>query len=349
MGSALDNDLQVKSNEISENQRVIWNDIYISGTGRFIPSMRPINDIQVDGVPNDHTIVQSDYISFTEADEPATVMATRAATEALTTSELVSADVGVLIYAAIIGDAHHFAPVCHVQRVLRAPDALAFELSAASNGGTQGIAVAANLMTADASVKAALVCTAYRHPIDIISRWSSGMVFGDGAAAAVLSRDGGMVRLISGYHGSLPELEVLARNRSNERLGFVLPDVGLGKYLTAIARMYQAVIAQVLEEAQTSIAEIDYFGLIGIGIPSLTATILEPNGIPVNKTSWGLLRQMGHVGACDPLLSLNHLFEQNVLKRGDKVLLLGGGVGYRLTCIVAEIAMNPGVPGHSTS
>nr|MBC9863698.1 hypothetical protein [Mycobacterium pseudoshottsii] len=58
---------------------------------------------------------------------------------------------------------------------------------------------------------------------------------------------------------------------------------------------------------------------------------------------------MGHVGACDPLLSLNHLFEQNVLKRGDKVLLLGGGVGYRLTCIVAEIAMNPGVPGHSTS
>lgn len=317
---------------------MIWNDIYVSGTGRFLPPTRPIKNLQIGGFPSDRAIAQSDYRSFTEADIPATVMASRAATDALAVSGNESADISILIYAGMIGDLHHVAPVCHVQRVLQAPEALAFELGSASNGGTQALEVAANLMTGDTSAKVALVCATHRHPAKQGSRWQNGVVMGDGAAATVLSREGGVARLISGHHGSIPELEELALNQSAD--GFELPVVGFGPYLTILGRMFQSVVGQALQKAETNLSEIKYCAIMGIGFPGIMATILEPIDTPIQKSSWHLSRQTGHVGPCDPLLGLHHLVEQKALDRGDKILLIGGGFGYRLTCIVMEITMD---------
>lgn len=319
---------------------MIWNDIYVSGTGSFLPPMRPIKDLQIDGFPNDRAIAQSDYVSFTKTDIPAIVTATRAATHALAVSEHESGHISILIYAGIMGDLHHIAPVCHVQRILQAPEALAFELGSASNGGTQALEVAANLMTADTSTKAALVCAGYRHPGNYLSRWQNGIVFGDGAAATVLSREGGIARLISGSHSSVPELEILAKNQSTEPMGFELSDIGLGPYLAIIARMFQSVIGQALKEAETSLEEIKHFAVTSIGLPSIMACILDPIDIPIHKTSWRTLRETGHVGPCDPLLGLDYLVEQKALNRGDKFLLIGAGFGYRATCIVMEMTMD---------
>lgn len=319
-----------------------WDDIYISGTGRFLPAAAATADLPAaDGY--DHGALRlADYVSYTAAPTlTAPEMAATAAKAALEQSGHQPGDVGVLVYAQF-DEVEHLAPACHLQRVLDVPRALAFELGAASAGAATGLVVAAGLLRADPSATAALVTAAGRH---LPPRWASrqvlGLVLGDGAAAAVLSRGTGRARLVASAHGAVPELESLCTVRDDAGLDgahrLPIMRIGLGPFLDDMRDSVVQVVADVLAEAGTKISEITRFAVTGVGLTQLSAMVLEPLGITAQQSTWDFLRGIGHVGACDPLLGVDHLLRDGGLRPGDTVLVLGTGLGFRHTALLLEI------------
>ncbi|MFG1880239.1 ketoacyl-ACP synthase III family protein [Sphaerisporangium sp. NPDC049003] len=287
----------------------------------------------------------SDWASLTiSRDYSAAEMAGMAAVDALKNSGCHAGDIGSLVYA-FLDDQEHFAPVCHVQRVLGVPDALAFELGAASNGGATGIVVAAGLLRSDPSAGAAMVTAAGRYQAGRLARWqeSLGIFLSDGAAAAVLSREGGHARLISSSHTSASELESLVAVREDLGDGNIMlaQKTGLGPYLPIIRDAGVRTVKQVLEESGVALPEVAKVAVTGVGLAQLSALILEPLGIAESRTTWSFLREVGHVGPSDALQGIDHLLRGGELRGGEKILVIGMGIGFRFTTLLLEVCDQP--------
>jgi 3-oxoacyl-[acyl-carrier-protein] synthase III len=284
----------------------------------------------------------SDYVSFTESSNlTSPEMACRAATIALRQSGLNSKDIAAMVYAQF-DNSDHFAPVCHLQRALKIHDALAFELGAASDGGAMGLEVAASLLRSDTSAKAALVTAAARFQAPRWrNRWCFGIVLSDGSAAAVLSRERGLARLIASAHSSTPDFETLCAfhvtNGDPDVQNMLIMKTGLGPYLDDLKEGVANVIDQVLKEAGVKLSDITKFAVTGIGLAQLTEVVLEPLGITPAQTTWPFLRRIGHAGPCDQLLGLDYLLREGELRQGDMLLVLGMGLGFRYTCLLLEV------------
>jgi 3-oxoacyl-[acyl-carrier-protein] synthase-3 len=321
-----------------------WDDIYLSGTGRFLPARTATADLPADRY--DHGALRlADYVSYAASPTlTAPEMAAAAAREALARSRHSAADLGVIVYAQF-DETDHLAPACHLQRVLDVPRALAFELGAASAGAATGLVVAAGLLQADPSVRAALITAAGRH---LPPRWPSrqvfGLVLGDGAAAAVLTRGHGPARLLAAAHGGVPDLETMCVTDGADAQELPIVRIGLGPFLGDIRDSVVRVVDDVLAEAGVKLSEVTRFAVTGVGLAQLNAMVLEPLGITAGQTTWELLRRTGHVGACDPLLGLDQLLRDGDLRPGDTVLVLGTGLGFRHTALLLEIT-HPAAPG----
>jgi len=323
---------------------MLWNDVFVCGSGRFLPSRVDIASAGEKSEINKKAIELSDFQSFTASpDLTAPRMAARAASAALQHSERDIHDVAMLVYACF-DEQDHSAPVCHIQRTLGIPSALAFELGAASNGGATGLVAAASHLRADPSAVTTLVVAAGRY---LTPRWERlnpmlNLIIGDGAAAAVLSRDTGFARLVATSHTSAAELETLCApltttDGARERKPMLIESTGLGPYLTILQEAVQAAVGQVLREAEVKIKDVTKFVITALGLAQLSAVVFEPLGINADRSTWTFARELGHVGPCDQLLGLDHLIREGQLQQGDTILIIGIGLGFRFTCALLEI------------
>ncbi|MEV4753346.1 ketoacyl-ACP synthase III family protein [Streptosporangium amethystogenes subsp. fukuiense] len=328
---------------------LLWDSVFISGTGRFLPPRVNVEDVLSDCAisANPTSLKLSDWASLTiSRDHSAAEMAGMAAVDAMKNSGCGADDIASLVYACL-DDQEHFAPVCHVQRVLGVPEALAFELGAASNGGATGLVVAASLLRSDPSAGAAMVTAAGRYHAGRLGRWqeSLGVFLSDGSAAAVLSREGGYARLIASSHTSASELESLVAVRGDLDDGNIMlaQKTSLGPYLPIIRDAGMKTVKQVLEESGVELPEVAKVAVTGVGLAQLSALILEPLDIAPSRTTWDFLRETGHVGPSDALLGIDHLLRGGQLQRGEKILVVGMGIGFRFTTLLLEVC-DPPVP-----
>lgn len=327
---------------------MLWDSVFICGTGRFLPPRVNVEDVLSGSAvsANPTSLKLSDWASLTiSRDYSAAEMAGMAAVDAMKNSGRNADDIASLVYACL-DDQDHFAPACHVQRVLGASEALAFELGAASNGGATGLVVAAGLLRSDPSANATMVTAAGRYQTGRLRRWqeSLGIFLSDGAAAAVLSRDGGYARLIASSHTSASELESLVAVREDLENGNIMlaQQTGLGPYLPIIRDAGIRTVRQVLEESGVELPEVAKVAVTGVGLAQLSALILEPLGIAQSRTTWPFLREIGHVGPCDALLGIDHLLRGGQLQGGEKILVIGMGIGFRFTTLLLEVSDLPG-------
>ena len=87
-------------------------------------------------------------------------------------------------------------------------------------------------------------------------------------------------------------------------------------------RAQLGVIERTLQEADRKLDDMTrviYGNVAGYLVEALT----EPLGISMDQTTWQFGRGIGHTGASDQLLSLNHLLVTGQLAPGDHVLLAG--------------------------
>ncbi|NUT48351.1 MAG: hypothetical protein HOV94_13730, partial [Saccharothrix sp.] len=326
---------------------MIWDDVFIGGTGHYLPPRTRATDAVPDTDTMRRLLALSDFTSFTRSDDVTEhAMAVRAAIGALRQAGLTGADIAMAAYAQM-DHQDHMASSCHLQRVLGLGHALVYEVEATSNGGSAALQSAAAHLVADRSATATLVTATARFLPPRWERWQPtvGIFLADGAASAVLTRDGGRARLVATANSSATQMEVLATPSIPDPLGHrnrtPIEVTGLAPYLTLMSEALVGAVEQAAKEANIAVADVTRFVITGLGLAQLQVVVLEPLGIDLDRTTWPFLRELGHVGPCDQLLGVDHLLNDPSMKPGDTIMVIGLGMGSRFTAAVLEVTEPP--------
>ncbi|WP_330301456.1 ketoacyl-ACP synthase III family protein [Streptomyces sp. NBC_00503] len=232
----------------------------------------------------------------------------------------------------------------------------AIEVRQGCLGMLAALELAAHRLIADPSRPAVLITAADNFGTPMVDRWRASGLFllADGAAAAVVSSDGGFARVLAAGSLSNPEMEEF--NRGGEVL--FPPPVTLGQPLNLEARrqywrdqwakgvlppmgnlgeLVADVAERTLEEAGVAMDQVRRVVHIGFSKGPLDDTFLDPLDIDGDRGVWEFTRRTGHAGAVDPFAGLEYLLTTGQLTTGDHVMLIGAAPGAEVTCAVIEI------------
>ncbi len=291
-------------------------------------------------------------------DDAPPVMAARAAQTALARAAALDQrdDVALVLYANTYhqGQNSFWSPASYVQRSAGVSGAAAINIGQASNGGMAALDLAAGYLSARPGGRgtAALITAADRFCEPGIVRWAAdyGAVYGDGAAAVVLSTTGGFARILSVHTSTDAELEQMHRGNTrfqpaptaapvDVRLAKVqfITDFGLDNLLHRLSTGMRAVVGAALARTGLDLADMAVVVLPNLNRKMLTDQYLEPLALDPDRTLVEWSSRVGHLGAADQLAGVAHLIESGRVARGDRVLLVGTGSGLSWSAAVLEI------------
>ncbi|GAB4085394.1 ketoacyl-ACP synthase III family protein [Myceligenerans cantabricum] len=230
-----------------------------------------------------------------------------------------------------------------------------FRVDAASNGSLAGLETAGALLAAKPSMPSALVTVADRYgkPLD---RWnlSPGMVFGDGAAAAVLSRRPGRLRLLSVSSVADTALEGLSRGDApftheprpvdtvaRTREFFTSGKVSLKQIRNKSHDGVRRCVAGALADAGLDASDVTWLVPPFVGADLLRDSFLGPLDFEPAKILSDPGLTVGHLGPADQIYALDHLSGHESLHPGDHLLLIGTGMGFTFSAAVVRVENNP--------
>jgi len=332
-------------------------DLFVAGIGSWLPPAVDVTEAVADGRYDPEEQAANEYLSITVAgDEAPPEMAVRAGRQALARSGVPSGDIALLLHASLWYQGIDFWPAASYiqQHVLGdARYVPAIDVHQMSNGSMAAIELAASYLAADNGRPAALVTSADRLALPGFDRWRSdlrGIVYGDGAAALVLAREG-FARLVSVVTISDSTLEGMYRGRDSfgvapGHAGQPLDnrarraDFAAGADTDRLGRRVFSGLTEAIErslaEADLKLADVDWAVFPNLGAGTLRRTYLEPLGLDLAATAWEWGRRTGHVGAADQIIGLGSVADSGRAAPGDRVLLVGIGAGFSWTCAVVE-------------
>ncbi|MDN3356280.1 ketoacyl-ACP synthase III family protein [Actinomadura sp. DC4] len=333
-------------------------DLYIAGLARHLPAAVDVVGAVAEGRYDAAEQAANGYVSVTVAGSQAPPeMAARAGGVALERSGVPAGEVALLLHASAWFQGVDYWPAAsYVHREVlggnrRAP---ALDVAQMCNGALGAVELGASYLAAVAERRGVLVTTADRFVEPGFDRWRGdvgGIVYGDGAAAVVLAREG-FARLLA--VGTVVDTGLEAMYRGD--VGFA-GGPGRGVDIRARRRAFMAgtegvadrttaglgeAIGLGLEEAGVGLGEVARFVFPNVGLETLRTRYLEPFGLKVEATAWEWGRRTGHVGAADQLTGLAELVESGVVGPGERVMLVGIGAGFSWTCAVVEVTARPG-------
>jgi 3-oxoacyl-[acyl-carrier-protein] synthase-3 len=196
-----------------------------------------------------------------------------------------------------------------------------------------------------------LVTTGDRFDHPWVNRWYGDQsVFGDGGSGLVLSGADGFAKVESLVTLSENSLEAESRGggfvngaeatpidfeRQRER--FHTAEVPMLEHYGRLEPLLHECIGKALADAGVTADELAYV------IPVVTTKwrvqiqLSRFLGLPPERSTWDFGSTTGHMGSGDQVTGLHHLFTTGKLRRGDRVLLLGGGTGFTVTGAVLRI------------
>ncbi|GAA1918336.1 ketoacyl-ACP synthase III family protein [Streptantibioticus ferralitis] len=341
-----------------------WDDLYIAGTGVCLPPPISTATAVEQGWYAQEDAEEDELAAALVADErSAPEMAVAAGRQALERSGRAPSDVVLTLHANIYHQGQDFwTPASYVQRFTVGGNGLAIQIQQGSNGGMAALEMAAAYLASAPGRTAALVTTADKYCLPGFDRWNSdtGQVYSDGATAVLLSRRAGFARLRAMVSTSDPELEEVCRDTE----GFSAVPHQDGKPLDLRGRKkryvkdhgYEELLERLSDGARANVrrtlaaAESDLDGIARVVLPNLGRTLLEweflePLGIPLERTVWEWGRHVSHLGPGDQFAGLDHLVVSGRVHPGDRVLLVGVGIGFNWTSAVVEIESVPAWSG----
>ncbi|GAB1645433.1 ketoacyl-ACP synthase III family protein [Krasilnikovia sp. MM14-A1259] len=332
-----------------------FDDIWIAGTGAALGERVPIERAVADGSYPADAAASTGMVSYADArhapPELAVAAGRQAIKEAANAGTVVGADALHLHSHGYFQGIDMWPAACWIAgRLLGAQlTGMPLTVSAASNGSLASLELAAGLLTARPDLPAALLTLADRFapPVDRF-HLSPGMVFGDGGAAAVVSRTGGPLRLVSVVSEADTDLEGLSRGdepfgtvpyqhtdtRKRTREFLAKGELSLRDVRQRSATRTRSVVDRALAEAGLSIEQVDWYCPPFVGKALMADSFLRPlPGQPRNLlTDLGLTT--GHLGPADGVYALHHLVTTNLLRPGATVLLVGTGMGFTFSAAV---------------
>jgi 3-oxoacyl-[acyl-carrier-protein] synthase-3 len=339
--------------------------LYLAGIGSVLPEL----------VTTEHAVAQGWYdaaqreasqmvsVALSES-TPAPSLAIEAAHIAIARAGIDADEYGVLLHSYT----HHQGPdgwsaAHYVLRNTLDRPVPAIEIRQGCLGMLAGVEAAANRLIANPSHSAALVTTGDNFSTPLVDRWRASklFLFADAGCAVTVSREGGFARLLA--TGSLSDSQMEAIHRGGEQL--FPPGVTVGKSLNFDERSeymrtqwaagnappmghfgdkVALAVETVLKEGGVTLKDITRVSHVGFGRGALETIFLDPLGVDIQRGIWDYTRTIGHTGAADLFLGLEHLWTTGQVGVGDCVLLVGAATGMEAGCAVVEIitAYEPG-------
>ncbi|GAB3483385.1 ketoacyl-ACP synthase III family protein [Nocardiopsis coralliicola] len=337
-----------------------YDDLRIAAAASRLPEKVTLAEAERDGMCDAGTLWRTDVASVCiSAGESAPEMAAEAARRAVRRAGCRPGEIDLVLHASVYYQGHDLWPAASfVQHAALGNRCPAIDVSQMSNGGMAALELAAGYLSADAGRRQALVTTGDRFCPPGYDRWRSdpGTICGDGGTAAVLSRGSGFARIRSLATRCDSSLEQMSRgddpfgpapfshrprvDLDAGRRSFV-GGAGIDAVLRAIDQGQREVVDQVLDEAGAKMGDIDRFILPSLGRSRLKAHFLDPFGIDVERTTWALGREMGHLGAGDQVALLGLMADSGALRPGHRCLVAGVGQGFSWSAAVLEILSPP--------
>ncbi len=279
--------------------------------------------------------------------EPTWYMGKEAAKQALERAGIDPSEVGLVISTTVTPDFLTPSMACVIQHEIGAVNAVAYDLGAACSGFVFALDNARRFMEADKNIKYALVVSneALSRFLDFEDRGTC-ILFGDGAAAAVIELSDKMYSSYLGSDGSGATL-LYARGLN------VAPEVATesdfedpfstdmhhfkqnGKEVYKFAtKALPKAFNLAAEKIGVTPEEIDWF------IPHqanvrIIETAAKNLGVSMDKFVI-TLDHYGNTSSASIPLALNEAIEQGIVKKGQKLALIGFGAGLTYGGIILE-------------
>lgn len=294
---------------------------------------------------------------------PAPEMALHAAQEALKRCGRTGEDLDALFYVPTWHQGPEgWLPHAHLQRHLVGGRVPATEVRQGCNGIFSALWLGTAVLKTGPRPRAALVVAADNYGTPLVDRWRMGRGFiaGDAASAVLLSTEPGFARLCSVRTVTVPEADGM--HRGEEPL--FPPGITLGRgvdfaaravaFAAATRRQPGAAIEQMRVQQQTRQIAEEAVEDAGIGLADVTRvafmnysreiveqTCMAALDLPMSRSVWDYGSTIGHCGASDQILALDHLVRAGKLRPGDHVLMLGSGPGVTLAAAVVQLLEIP--------
>lgn len=333
-----------------------WDSLYIEGFGSYLPESRvQAADMVAAGrfeeIEHQKTGQISVAVSNPELGESAPNMAVLAGRAAVQDSGINTEEINLLVHAVVLHNGlEAWNCGAYIQNELGIDDCLPIEIRTACAGAIVGMEMVGRWF--DGRGKGLVTASdAWRMPL--FDRWTSdsGLVYGDGAAAAVIGPDPGTFRILSTSVVSDAHLEQM--HRGNDSLDMPVYDTegpidlrarvagftethSIDEFWSRNAAALSRCAETALGDSETHHSEISRWIVPNFGNVLLRKQCFEPLKIRPDQTLVELGRTIGHTGAADPLLGLDLLRRTEALQPGDRIMLTGIGVGFTWGCAVVE-------------
>lgn len=337
--------------------------VFIDAIGAYLPEPVDVRTAVDDGRYDRELLEETGFrITHVAPETPALDMAVAAATTAIRRSSVEQASIDYFVH----GGAYYQGPAGwpstgYLLRELGLGDIPSVEVSQECNGMIAGIEVAVGQLTGAAARETALITTATNVSTPLVDRWREfgpQTIFGDGAAAVLLSVGGGFAEILSLNSATLPEAEGWQRGAES----LLPPREGEGWRMNLVQRAIEyagetggsmqgwldATVKQGVDLAHRSLAE------AGVGASEVSRVltfhsaryaieeaVLGPLGIPLERSNWECGRSIGHLGPCDHIVSMDKLLRSGELGPGDLVLIVSWGAGWTTSTAVLRILATP--------
>lgn len=283
--------------------------------------------------------------------EPTWYMGTMAAKQAIERAGIDVKDIGLIIDATITPDFSTPSTACVIQRELGAVNATAFDISAACSGFVFGVDMARKYLAVDETLKYVIVIANENlsRMLNYEDRTSS-ILFGDGAAAAVIERADKLYSSWTGSDGTGAKFlysryvfpphpfmtdEPLKIDDGTETdvTNYRLVQDGKEVYKFATKALPTAAV-NAAEKIGLDLNEIDMFIPHQANI-RIIETAAKNLGIPMEKFFVNIEKH-GNTSSASIPIALNDAIESGALKKGDKLCLVGFGAGLTLGAVILE-------------
>ncbi|MFI9596419.1 ketoacyl-ACP synthase III family protein [Nonomuraea sp. NPDC052265] len=230
------------------------------------------------------------------------------------------------------------------------------------NGMFIALELAAGHLDAAPGRRVALLVSADNYGTPLMDRWrmGPGYIGGDAAGALVLSKDGGFARLMSVCTTTVAEAEELHRGSEplfppgvtvGRRMSFaarneqfrqqVMPRGEATAALFNIQRALMEIVERVLDESGIEARDLTRVAFMNYSEEIVEQRCMALLDLPMSRSTWDYGRTIGHCGASDQVLSLDHLLMTGQLGPGDHLLMLGTGPGVTVSGAVIRIIETP--------
>jgi len=325
------------------------NEVQIIGTGSYVP-LNIMTNQQLSEIvdTSDEWIVSMTGIKerHISQGENTSDLATKAAISALKDADIKPEDIDLIILASTSPDQFVPATACIVQGNIGAVNAMAFDISAACTGFIFALNIAMQFLRTGQRKRALVIGAEVLSKIVDWTDRNTCILFGDGAGAAVLEAGSkkGIISINSASEGqkggvlTCPTVDVKNTfTKGNENFKATISMDGKEIFKFAVKTIASS-ISEILSENNCSLEDIKYvvchqanFRIIDFVVRKLKA---DKDKFFVN------LDRYGNTSAASIAIAMDEMNKKNLLKAGDKIILVGFGGGLTYGASLIEWTIN---------